>query len=141
MSREDPKINLRVPQALKDKLQDAAILNGRSVNAEAVYRLETSFLHEMKTDDLLTPEEAKAIAKIARADLYSVLFNECVNKINASAKSGSEAASVDVPKILGDDYFNEESPLNKEVADPVAKALTNLGYVVEIDGSGFYIKF
>jgi len=43
MAREEPKINLRVPQELKDKITSAAQENNRSINAEINYRLEQSF--------------------------------------------------------------------------------------------------
>ena len=141
MSREDPKINLRVPLLLKEKLHEAATLNGRSVNAESVYRLETSFLNETKAGDLLTPEEARALAKAARKNLYTVLMNACITKINTAAKNGSLATNADVSSLVGDDYFDDESAINKDVTEPVVKALTKLGYIVEVDGSGLYIKF
>jgi hypothetical protein len=37
------QFNLRVPQELKEKVEVAAKESGRSINAEAVYRLEQSF--------------------------------------------------------------------------------------------------
>lgn len=39
----DVQFNLRVPAELKDKVRDAAEQSGRSINAEAQYRLEQSF--------------------------------------------------------------------------------------------------
>lgn len=44
MARTDPQFNLRVPQELKQQVEDAAKESGRSINAEAVHRLEESFL-------------------------------------------------------------------------------------------------
>lgn len=43
MNGDDPRHNLRLTKALKTRLQHAAIDNGRSVNAEILARLETSF--------------------------------------------------------------------------------------------------
>lgn len=43
MARNDPQFNLRVPVELKQKVEEAAKESGRSINAEAVYRLEKSF--------------------------------------------------------------------------------------------------
>ena len=43
MARTDPQFNLRVPAELKQQVEEAAKLSGRSINAEAVYRLEQSF--------------------------------------------------------------------------------------------------
>ncbi|MEB8381431.1 Arc family DNA-binding protein [Acinetobacter junii] len=39
----DIQFNLRIPEELKDKIKEAATDNGRSINAEAQYRLEQSF--------------------------------------------------------------------------------------------------
>lgn len=43
MARNDPQMNLRVPMELKEKIEKAALDNGRTITAEAVYRLENSF--------------------------------------------------------------------------------------------------
>ena len=43
MNGDDPRHNLRLTKSLKTRLQHAAIDNGRSVNAEILARLETSF--------------------------------------------------------------------------------------------------
>ena len=43
MTRNDPQMNLRVPMELKENIEKAALENGRTITAEAVYRLEQSF--------------------------------------------------------------------------------------------------
>ena len=43
MARNDPQMNLRVPMELKEKIEKNALENGRTITAEAVYRLEKSF--------------------------------------------------------------------------------------------------
>lgn len=40
MSRQDPQINFRLPQDLKDQLHEMAARNKRSVNAEMVAAIE-----------------------------------------------------------------------------------------------------
>ena len=47
MARNDPQMNLRVPMELKEKIEKAALDNGRTITAEAVYRLENSFTDEI----------------------------------------------------------------------------------------------
>lgn len=37
------QFNLRVPEELKQKIDEASAKSGRSINAEATYRLEQSF--------------------------------------------------------------------------------------------------
>ncbi len=44
MARTDPQFNLRLPQSLKESIDDAAQKNNRSINAEIVLRLQQSFL-------------------------------------------------------------------------------------------------
>lgn len=38
------QFNLRVPQELKDRVEDAAKRSGRSINAEAAYRLDKGLM-------------------------------------------------------------------------------------------------
>lgn len=47
MARTDPQFNLRVPIELKQQVENAAKESGRSINAEAVFRLEQSFRNEV----------------------------------------------------------------------------------------------
>lgn len=50
MARNDPQMNLRVPMELKENIEKSALDNGRTITAEAVFRLEQSF--EQKFGDL-----------------------------------------------------------------------------------------
>lgn len=43
MARDEPQINLRVPAALKERLEGASAQSKRSLTAEIVARLEESF--------------------------------------------------------------------------------------------------
>ncbi|MBP3063655.1 Arc family DNA-binding protein [Ectopseudomonas chengduensis] len=47
MSRTDPQFNLRIPAALKTKVEEAAKHNKRSATAEIIARLEESFSPEI----------------------------------------------------------------------------------------------
>ena len=57
MARTDPQFNLRVPAELKQQVEEAAKLSGRSINAEAVYRLEQTFKNINKSLDDLSADE------------------------------------------------------------------------------------
>jgi hypothetical protein len=47
MARNDPQVNLRIPAGLKERLDDASLKNGRSLTAEVVSRLHSTFVeHE-----------------------------------------------------------------------------------------------
>ncbi len=43
MARNDPEFRLRLPESLKNKIEELAKKNQRSINAEIVARLEQSF--------------------------------------------------------------------------------------------------
>ena len=53
--RTDPQFKLRLPQALKDRLDESAAANSRSINAEITHRLTRSFAPQdagLKSDGL-----------------------------------------------------------------------------------------
>lgn len=52
MARTDPQVNFRIPAELKDKLDDAAKENGRTLTAELILRLEMTFEHDDQVQDL-----------------------------------------------------------------------------------------
>ncbi|RWX79364.1 Arc family DNA-binding protein [Neorhizobium lilium] len=43
IGRGNQQINLRAPDGLHDRIKESALKNGRSLNAELVHRLESSF--------------------------------------------------------------------------------------------------
>jgi hypothetical protein len=43
MAREDPQMKIRLPEPLKERIEEAARESGRSMNAEIAWRLEESF--------------------------------------------------------------------------------------------------
>ena len=55
----DVQFNLRIPDELKERVKSAAKESGRSINAEAQYRLEQSFEPEIKVTDTLEFELMK----------------------------------------------------------------------------------
>lgn len=57
MARNDPQMNLRVPMDLKEKIEKAAFDNGRTITAEAVYRLEQSFEKNSNQNEVLQKME------------------------------------------------------------------------------------
>ncbi len=52
MARTDPQVNFRIPAELKDKLDEAARENGRTLTAELILRLEMTFDHDDQVQDL-----------------------------------------------------------------------------------------
>ncbi|WP_104668364.1 Arc family DNA-binding protein [Ensifer adhaerens] len=56
MARQDPHFRLRIPEALKERIETAARANARSITAEIVERLERSFSLKPETDGGLASE-------------------------------------------------------------------------------------
>lgn len=48
------QFNLRVPQELKDRIEEAAKRTGRSINAEAAYRLDRGLRPQVRPPDYIT---------------------------------------------------------------------------------------
>lgn len=67
MARNDPQVNFRIPADLKDKLQQSADENSRSITAELVLRLENSF--DTKTS--VTKDEVLQAISMAKDDIIS----------------------------------------------------------------------
>lgn len=53
MARTDPQVNFRIPVELKDKLDNAAKENGRTLTAELILRLEMTFEQDNQIKDLI----------------------------------------------------------------------------------------
>ncbi|QGA57243.1 Arc family DNA-binding protein [Brucella sp. 2280] len=77
MSREDPQIKLRLPEALRDSIKAHAEANGRSMNAEIVARIEEypelieykKKLHEVTAvNNTLAVERHDLLIKIAESN-------------------------------------------------------------------------
>ncbi|WP_151892206.1 Arc family DNA-binding protein, partial [Pseudomonas aeruginosa] len=62
MSREDPQFKLRMPFELRLQAEQAAKAAGRSLNAELVTRIESSFLNSSDQEILIPANRAKELA-------------------------------------------------------------------------------
>lgn len=51
MKRTDPQFKLRLPEVLKARLEESAAQANRSVNAEIVFRLESSYPQSIRDPD------------------------------------------------------------------------------------------
>lgn len=72
MAREDLHFRLRIPEDLKNKIEEAAALKGRSMTAEIIERLELKFDEGSLQDyqrriDLLLDNEARLRDTFSRA--------------------------------------------------------------------------
>ncbi|MBJ8938574.1 Arc family DNA-binding protein [Citrobacter koseri] len=140
MSREDPQLRIRLPVELKEKIDDAAKSNNRSMNAEIVQRLDASFLNEMLDDEVVSADEALRIANNAKDELSNIIFKRTFAEINKKARMGHKEFCIILSDLeleyLTDDDFN--ASLSKTLT-----RLSDLGYVVpekSIDGGGFLVE-
>ncbi|MEQ4907343.1 Arc family DNA-binding protein [Proteus mirabilis] len=135
MSREDPQLRIRLPIELKEKVEVTAKENGRSMNAEIVQRLESSFLGDINTDDVIAAKDAIIIANKAKDELSSIIFKRTFKVINNKIRLGHSIFNIELEDLdlegLGDDFIS--------VLEPTISKLTELGYqipesVMDVDG-------
>ena len=75
MSREDPQLRIRLPIEVKEKIEISAKANKRSMNAEIVQRLDTSFLKDIHEDDVISAYEAKSL-QTTHGMKYQISFSK-----------------------------------------------------------------
>lgn len=140
MSREDPQIRIRLPVELKEKIDDAAKSNNRSMNAEIVQRLDASFLNEMQEDEVVSAQEALRLANNAKDELSNIIFKRTFAEINKKARMGHKEfciilSDLELDLLTTDDFYYSLAKTLERLKD--------LGYVVpqkSIDGGGFLVE-
>ncbi|EME4174617.1 Arc family DNA-binding protein [Salmonella enterica] len=139
MSREDPQLRIRLPIELKEKIENFAKSNGRSMNAEIVQRLEGSFVGEIPADKQISAKEAVAIIQKAKEEVSRIIFKRTFAEISKKIKLGHSSFSIelddlDLEGLNEDDYISVfQSTFNR---------LKELGYHVPMeawDVTGFII--
>lgn len=68
MARDDVQVNFRMPADLKQQLESAAAASGRTVTAELVQRLQSTFDRQDRPRPV-TVEDLQRVAEEMRADL------------------------------------------------------------------------
>ena len=66
MAKTDIQFNLRIPEELKFKIEASAKSNNRSINAEALVRLEKSFTEQQSVNLTRLEEEISRLSTEAR---------------------------------------------------------------------------
>ena len=140
MSHDWPQYKLRIPQELKGQVGDLAKTNNRSINAEIISRLEKSLLIEAPSTELLTAEQANAIACQSRTNRKAVIIERCTEEISKAIRLGVTEVWVTISEYEDPDWC-EDSLVFKDVLKPVINTLDELGYSVEIKDHSFVIKF
>ncbi|MDE1487403.1 Arc family DNA-binding protein [Xenorhabdus bovienii] len=139
MSREDPQLRIRLPIELKEKIEETAKANSRSMNAEIVQRLDISFLNEPPTGELISAKDAAHIASKAKKELSVVILKRTFNEINKKIRMGHKSFCIMLDDLelegLEDEEFNE-------VFQQTFNRLNDLGYTVlmeSLDADGFLV--
>ncbi|HDM8089272.1 TPA: Arc family DNA-binding protein [Yersinia enterocolitica] len=140
MSREDPQLRIRLPIELKEKIEDSAKENNRSMNAEIVQRLDASYLSEIPEDDVISAQDALQIATNAKETLSNLIFMRTFAEINKKVRIGHKNFCIDLNDleldVLSDDDFNY-------VLKRTFLRLSELGYIVSeksLDSGGFIVS-
>ncbi|QZA80849.1 Arc family DNA-binding protein [Deefgea piscis] len=72
MTREDPQFKLRVPAELREDIEVAAKANNRSMNAEIVARLQSTFNSEAKVSNLDLSQIIDAVRDVVRVEINTL---------------------------------------------------------------------
>lgn len=108
MSREDPQLRIRLPIELKEKIEDYAKANNRSMNAEIVQRLDGSFLTEVPEDEVISAEEAIQIVNRARDELSAIIFKRTFSEINKKVRIGHTTFHIHLDDLELDGLSDED---------------------------------
>lgn len=127
MARTDPQINFRMPQRLRDALDSAMGVSGRSLTAEIVERLEGSFRSEVTEDWLrraylreLEQNEWLKQRLLAADPEYAEQYRNLMTKVDE--QWDAYRASVDVHlQNTGDQTFSAAGATAKKPASPRRK--------------------
>lgn len=90
MARTDPQVNFRMPADLKERLEDAAKKQGRSVTQEIIQRLEHSFTpwEEKPWEERMVIDVDRAMLRLLTKDEYKLLLDRVKNAGGADAVNG-----------------------------------------------------
>lgn len=140
MSREDPQLRIRLPIELKEKIEEAAKANNRSMNAEIVKRLDSSFMSEISEDEVISAKDALQIAFNAKDALSRIIFERTFAEINKKVRIGHkefciELGDLELEGLDEDDFY--------AIFDATFNKLKELGYVIpekSLDSGGFLVS-
>lgn len=129
-----------MPSKLRDQAEQAAKASGRSLNAELVARIESSFLGENASEGLIPAARAKELALMARSGLPGEVRRRAIEAIARAVKLGHSEAMVKVSDLNLDFGITdgELEELFREVLDELKQA----GYHVKWDDiTALWIEF
>lgn len=115
MARNDPQMNLRVPMELKEKIEKSAFDSGRSINAEAVYRLEESFLQTSNFRNNQADVRIIPLCDGKKRVIYGKLLNTLDLDYTQELSSLRDDIHLSLEVLSNSSFWNSLKFLNKEV--------------------------
>ncbi len=115
---------------MRDRIREEADTNGRSMNAEIVHRLESSFGGTVVPDGLPSAAEARALAQQARQELKTTVRNYVLGEIRDAISRGANTTTIDFGDYIDVDdvELDDSNELFTEIIRPVLQELTAAGY-------------
>ena len=81
MAHDYSQVNFRIPTKLKEKIEEASIINNRSITSELVSRLEDSFQIDGKQPIYLPESNARDLNALITLSLGSIINNLLLNGV------------------------------------------------------------
>ncbi|HFH4378482.1 TPA: Arc family DNA-binding protein [Pseudomonas aeruginosa] len=131
MSREDPQFKLRMPQELRIQAEQAAKAAGRSLNAELVARIESSFLNSSFQETLIPAKRAKELALMARAGIPGEIRKRAIAAIQRSVSLGHNEAYANLTDLSLEVGIPDQELDN--LIQPIIDELRKAGYRAKLD--------
>lgn len=114
MAREDPHFRLRIPSALKARIEDAAKENNRSINAEIVLRLSESF-DEARASGGSGSMNVVLEALPAGSKPMKMTFAEFMGRFAVALKAEDFVGKV---TLIDNDAFADDRHLAPDLSEP-----------------------
>ncbi|CAI3110726.1 hypothetical protein MWMV17_MWMV17_00641 [Acinetobacter calcoaceticus] len=141
MARTDPQFNLRVPQELKQQVEDAAKESGRSINAEAVHRLEESFLRSTNFSNNQADVRIIPLKDGKKRVIYGKLLNTLDLDYTQELSSLRDDIHLSLEVLSNSSFWNSLKFFNKDILvykgnnhiDVVDNGKKSLGWLIVED--------
>lgn len=123
-------MRIRLAPELKEQVEIASKENGRSMNAEIIHRLESSFGGTVVPEGLPSAAEARALAQQARQELKTTVRNYVLGEIREAISRGANTTTIDFGDYIDVDdvELDDSNELFTEIIRPVLRELTDAGY-------------
>lgn len=131
MSREDPQFKLRMPQELRQQAEQAAKAAGRSLNAELVTRIESSFLSSSTPEVLIPAKRAKELALMARTAIPNEIRKRAISAIQRAVSLGHTEAYANLSDLSLEVGISDEDL--ESLIKPILNELKKAGYSASLE--------